>query len=119
MNSKSTGVVRLVHAAKYSLRGLCAAWRSEAAIRQEIFALLVLVPSVFFLDVSALERAVLLLSALLVLVVELLNSAIEAVVDRIGPEFHALSGKAKDVGSAAVLVCLLTAAGVWCVILLG
>lgn len=119
MKLKATGVCRLVHAARYSWSGLCAAWRSEAAIRQEVCALLVLVPCVFFFDVSGLERAVLLLSALLVLVVELLNSAIEAVVDRIGPEFHELSGKAKDVGSAAVLVCLLTAIGVWGVVLLG
>lgn len=119
MKSKATGLQRLWKAAGYSWKGFRAAWASEAAIRQEVIALFVLVPSVFFFNVSPAEKAMLLLSAVLVLVVELLNSAIEAVVDRIGPEFHELSGKAKDVGSAAVLVCLLAALVTWLLILLG
>jgi diacylglycerol kinase (ATP) len=118
MKSKATGLHRLWKAAGYSWNGLRAAWASEAAIRQEVLALLVLVPCVFFFDVSRVEKVLLLFSAVMVLVVELLNSAIESVVDRIGPEFHELSGKAKDVGSAAVLVCFLLALATWFIILL-
>lgn len=118
MKSKATGLQRVWKATGYSWNGLRAAWASEAAIRQEVLALLVLVPCVFLVDVSRAERALLLLSVVLVLVVELLNSAIESVVDRIGPEFHELSGKAKDVGSAAVLVCVLLAVATWLIILL-
>ena len=91
----------------YAVAGVRAALRHEAAFRQEALLALVFVPLAFFLDVSALERVLLVAVTALVLIVELLNSAIEAVVDRVGPELHELSGRAKDMGSAAVLVTLV------------
>lgn len=118
MKSGVTGIRRLVNASRYSWQGLTAAWQSEAAIRQEIIALAILLPIALILPVSPVEKALLIFSALLVLVVELINSALEAVVDRIGSELHELSGKAKDVGSAAVLVALVMAGLVWVIILL-
>jgi diacylglycerol kinase (ATP) len=107
------GLRRLVGALRYSIAGLREAWRIEAAFRQEAVACAVLVPVAFWLPVSPLERLALLGSLGLVLVVELLNSAIEAAVDRVGVERHALSGRAKDLGSAAVMLSLLLAAGAW------
>ncbi len=118
MKSGVTGIRRLVNASRYSWQGLTAAWQSEAAIRQEIITLAILLPIALILPVSPVEKALLIFSALLVLVVELINSALEAVVDRIGSELHELSGKAKDVGSAAVLVALVMAGLVWVIILL-
>ncbi len=118
MKPKVTGIRRLMNASRYSWQGLTAAWQSEAAIRQEIIALVILLPIAVLLPVSPIEKTLLIFSALLVLVVELINSALEAVVDRIGSEFHELSGKAKDVGSAAVLVALIMAGLVWGIILL-
>lgn len=118
MKPAVTGIRRLMNASRYSWQGLTAAWQSEAAIRQEIIALVILLPIAVLLPVSPIEKALLIFSALLVLVVELINSALEAVVDRIGSEFHELSGKAKDVGSAAVLVALVMAGLVWGIILL-
>lgn len=118
MKPKVTGIRRLMNASRYSWQGLTAAWQSEAAIRQEIIALVILLPIAVLLPVSPIEKTLLIFSALLVLVVELINSALEAVVDRIGSEFHELSGKAKDVGSAAVLVALVMAGLVWGIILL-
>ncbi|EKE72988.1 diacylglycerol kinase [Gallaecimonas xiamenensis] len=117
MKPGHTGLKRILLAGRYSMQGLGAAWRSEAAVRQEIGLILLAVPASFFLPVTGLERALLIAAVLLVLVVELLNSAIEAVVDRIGPEYHELSGRAKDMGSAAVLITLLLAALVWLSIL--
>lgn len=118
MKPAVTGIRRLMNASRYSWQGLTAAWQSEAAIRQEIIALTILLPIAVLLPVSPIEKALLIFSALLVLVVELINSALEAVVDRIGAELHELSGKAKDVGSAAVLVALMMAGLVWLIILL-
>lgn len=118
MKPAVTGIRRLMNASRYSWQGLTAAWQSEAAIRQEIIALTILLPIAVLLPVSPIEKALLIFSALLVLVVELINSALEAVVDRIGAELHELSGKAKDVGSAAVLVALVMAGLVWLIILL-
>jgi diacylglycerol kinase (ATP) len=112
----STGLRRLVSATRYSLAGLRAAWRHEAAFRQECALAAILIPAGLWLGRSAVERALLIGVCLLVLVVELLNSAIEAVVDRIGPESHALSGRAKDLGSAAVLMSLMLAAIVWALV---
>ena len=109
---KRHGLARLLHALRYSWRGLRAGWR-ETAFRQESLAALVLLPLSAVLGRSWVETALLAGSVLLVMVVELLNTAIEACVDRIGPEWHALSGRAKDLGSAAVLLCLLLCAGIW------
>jgi len=108
----------LVKALFWSLQGLAAAWQ-ETAFRQEIALLCLFVPLAFILERSGLERAVLLGSLMLILLAELFNSAIEAAIDRIGPEHHPLSGRAKDLASAAVLIALLNAALVWLLILLG
>ncbi len=117
MKPGRTGLKRIVYAAKYSWMGLLAAFRHEAAFRQELFALLILVPVALWQGRNAVEYALLIGSLLLVLVVELVNSAIEAVVDRFGAELHELSGRAKDMGSAAVLLSILLCALVWGVVL--
>lgn len=117
MKSEATGLRRLYFASRYSYQGLTAAFNSEAAIRQEVFALMILVPLALLLDVTAAERALLVLSLFLVFITELLNTAVEAVVDRIGSGYHPLSGKAKDIGSAAVLCSLIASACVWLIIL--
>lgn len=109
---------RLLRASLYSWRGLEASWRKEAAFRQEMLALTVLLPLGFWLGANGVERALLLGSLLLVPLVEVLNSALESVVDRIGPEHHELSGQAKDQGSLAVLLAVILAAAVWACILL-
>lgn len=109
----NTGIKRIILAAGYSAKGLRAAFVHEAAFRQELLLCAVLIPLACWLDVNAIERMLLISSLLLVLIVELLNSAIEAVVDRIGPEQHQLSGRAKDLGSAAVLIALLLTLYLW------
>lgn len=109
----NTGLPRIIKATGYSIQGLKAAYKYEAAIRQELALLFVSILLAFILDLSALERIVMLGSVVLVLIVELINSAIEAVVDRIGIEQHELSGRAKDIGSAAVMVALMFAAFAW------
>ena len=106
-------LLRLIRALGYSARGLRSAWRYEAAFRQEILIAVVLSPLALWLGQTAAHRALLLLMPWLVLIVELLNSAIEAVVDRIGAERHPLSGQAKDMGSAAVLFSLIATGLVW------
>lgn len=111
--TKVTGYKRLYYATWYSLKGLKAAFFSEPAIRQELALLLIGVALSVWLDVSAVERILMIGSLLLIIIVELLNSAIEAVVDRIGPEIHELSGKAKDIGSAAVFVAIVLALFCW------
>ncbi|OLO08441.1 hypothetical protein BTW08_06810 [Salinicola sp. MH3R3-1] len=112
------GLLRIFHATKYSCSGLKHAWQQETAFRQEVFFCALCLPVVLLADVAGLERAMLFGSALLVITVELINSALEATVDRIGLEHHPLSGNAKDMGSAAVLVSLVLMAGVWLCILL-
>lgn len=114
-----TGLERLVHATGYSLAGLRAAWRHEAAFRQELALCAVLAPLGLWLGADGVERALLLGSLGLVLVTELVNSALEAAVDRHGPERHPLAGRAKDAGSAAVLVALLLAGLTWLLVLTG
>ena len=114
-----TGWRRLVNATGYSWAGLKAAWHNEEAFRQEGLLCLALTPLALWLGHTATERALLLGSLLLIVIVELLNSGIEAVVDRIGPERHELSGRAKDIGSAAVFMAWLNAAVVWGLILWG
>jgi len=100
------------HAAIFSLSGLRAGW-GETAFRQEATAAIVLVPASFWLGRNWVEIALLAGSVLLVLIVELLNTAVEAAIDRIGPEWHQLSKRAKDMGSAAVLLALLLCSGIW------
>ncbi len=102
-----------MRATKYSAQGLSSAWKYEAAFRQELLLVVILLPVAVWLGQTALERAVLIGCLLLVLVVELLNSAIEAAIDRHGDELHELSGRAKDIGSAAVCISLLNVAVVW------
>lgn len=116
MNS-TTGFTRIIKAAGYSLKGLQAAWRHEAAFRQESILLFVAVLLAAWLDVSVVERFLLIGSVTLVLILEVINSAIEAVVDRIGSEHHELSGRAKDMGSAAVFIALWLALFAWVSIL--
>ncbi|VXC55288.1 diacylglycerol kinase [Pseudomonas sp. 8O] len=112
------GLVRILDATGYSLAGLRAAYQAEAAFRQLVWLNLVLLPLVCVVDVSRAERVLLVLVPLLALVVELLNSAIEAVVDRISLNLHPLSKQAKDMGSAAQMVALLMIALSWAIILL-
>ena len=113
---RPAGVRRIVNATFYSLAGLRAAWMHEAAFRQECWAAAFLLPAALLLGQSGAERALVVGSWLLVLIVELLNSAIEAVVDRVGTDHHALAGRAKDLGSAAVFVSLVLAGTVWILI---
>lgn len=113
-----TGLQRLVNATRYSLQGLAAAARHEAAFRQELLLAAVLAPLGLWLGNGGLERALLAGSVLAVLVVELLNSAIEATVDRVSLEDHHLAKRAKDFGSAAVMLSLATVAAVWLLVLL-
>lgn len=113
MKPGRTGLSRIIHAAGYSWQGILAALRHESAFRQELLLSIVLIPAAFWLGRSVLEYIVLVGSVLLVLIVELLNSGLEAIVDRVGHELHELSGRAKDMGSAAVLISLLLVALVW------
>jgi Diacylglycerol kinase len=110
-------LLRLLRAFGYSLQGFRAAFENEAAFRQEVLLSLVLIPLGLWLGETGLERALLAGSVLLVPIVELLNSGIEAIVDRLGEERHELSGRAKDVGSAAVLLALFNVLAVWTLIL--
>ena len=112
LQKQRTGLNRLWHATGYSWAGLRAGW-GETAFRQEAIAAIVLVPLAFWVGQGWVEVALLAGSVLLLLVVELLNTGIEAAIDRIGPEWHALSKRAKDMGSAAVLLTLLLCLGVW------
>jgi len=117
--NKPTGFTRLLKATSYSWAGLCAAWRHEAAFRQEMLLVVLLGPVGLWLGEGGLGKALLLGSLLLVLMVDLLNSAVEAVVDRTGAEHHELSGRAKDLGSAAVIVSLLNLGVIWLLVLIG
>lgn len=117
--SSPRGVKRLYNATLYSWAGLKAAFATEAAFRQEVIALLLLTPLAFVVGDHAIEWVLLIGSLLLVLMMELVNSAIEAVVDRLGTEYHPLSGRAKDIGSAAVFVALILAVFTWGAIIFG
>lgn len=112
------GLARICNAAGYSVAGLRAAYAGEAAFRQLVWLNLLLIPVALLLDVSRVERAVLIGVVVLGLIVELLNSAIEATVDRISLDLHPLSGRAKDMGSAAQLLVLCLVGLIWGVILL-
>jgi diacylglycerol kinase (ATP) len=113
-----TGMQRVINAARYSLEGLAAAARHEDAFRQELILAAVLVPLGLWLGADGVERALLVGSVLMVLVVELLNSAVEATVDRVSLEDHQLAKRAKDIGSAAVMMSLVTVGVVWLLVLL-
>ncbi len=113
-----TGIKRIINAAGYSWKGYCSAYKHEAAFRQELWLAAVLIPVGIYLGVTLLDKAILVCSVLFVLVVELLNSAIESVVDRISDEHHELAGRAKDMGSAAVLIALVITAIVWAAVLI-
>lgn len=114
-----TGLRRILNALAYSLDGLRAAYRHEDAFRQEVLLAALLLPVAFLVPASGAGRALLVASVLLVLVVELLNSAVEAAVDRISLEDHRLAKRAKDIGSAAVLISLLDVVLVWALVLFG
>ncbi|MGD8107569.1 diacylglycerol kinase [Pantoea sp. FN0302] len=117
MANNVTGLTRIIKAAGYSWKGLRAAWQHEAAFRQETLLALAAVLIACWLDVDAITRVLLIGSVFLIIIVEILNSAIEAVVDRIGSELHPLSGRAKDMGSAAVLLSIILALFVWVTLL--
>ena len=106
----------IINAFRYTFAGLKSAWKNELAFRGEVVVVTIMLPLGIWLGRSAVERALLIASILLILLTELLNSALEAVVDRIGPERHELSKRAKDMGSAAAFISMVTAALVWMII---
>ena len=112
------GLTRLINALGYSRDGLCAAWKHEAAFREEVLLALVTIPLAIYLGKTGIERALMIGSILLILIVEILNSGLEAIVDKASPEKHELAKRAKDMGSAAVLLALTSAAITWGCILL-
>jgi len=114
---KPTGITRLLRAFGYSFQGYRYTWREEAAFRQEVALSLLVIPAGLYLGRSGVERALLVSPMLMILVVEILNSAVEAVVDRSGPELHPLAGMAKDMGSAAVMLSFALLGTVWLLIL--
>ena len=114
---KPTGITRLLRAFGYSFQGFRHTWREEAAFRQEVALALIVVPAGLYFGRSGIERAMLVSPMLLILVVEILNSAVEAVVDRSGTERHPLAGMAKDMGSAAVMLSFVLLGTVWLLIL--
>lgn len=116
---KPRGITRLIRAMGASGRGLLGAFREEAAFRQELALALIVIPSALWLGHNGIERALLVAPMLLILIVELLNSAVEATVDRIGLERHPLAGLAKDIGSAAVFMSFVLLVSVWLLVLLG
>jgi len=118
MKNEAKGLSRIASAYKFSMQGLKSCYQSEAAFRQEIWLSVILIPSVFWLSDSSIEQVLLIFPIALVLIVEVLNSAIESVVDRIGDEYHSLSGTAKDMGSAAVWLSLMLVVVVWSIILI-
>ena len=114
--SGKTGLIRVIDAFGYSMTGLHAAWRFEAAFRQEVSFAIILIPTAFWLATTHIELILLISSVFWVLMAELANSSVEAVVDRTGSEKHELSGRAKDIGSALVFMSLLLLIIVWAII---
>jgi len=117
MKPGETGVTRIIHAAGYSWQGLKAAYRYEAAFRQELLLALVLIPLAMYFGQTGLEKAVLIASVFIVLIAEILNSAIEALVDRFEGDINEYFGRAKDMGSAAVFLALMNMGICWLFIL--
>lgn len=113
-----TGVQRVMDAFDYSMKGLVASWKYEAAFRQEVVLAVVLIPAAFWLAQTHIELILLISSVFWVLMAELANSALEAVVDRIGPERHDLSGRAKDIGSALVFLSLMLLVIIWVIVII-
>ena len=111
--TNATGITRIINAAGYSWLGLKAAYQHEAAFRQELFLCLILIPAALYFGPTYADKAILLASLVFILLVEILNSAIEAVVDRQGEEVHPLAGRAKDMGSAAVLFAFIITSLIW------
>ena len=116
MPNSNKGISRIINAFKYSIAGFKAAWKNEEAFRQEIILAVFIIPAGLLLGTTAVERALLISTYLLIPLTELLNSAIESIVDRVGSEHHELSGRAKDIGSAAVLLIICVAVIVWVLI---
>ncbi|MEJ2059891.1 MAG: diacylglycerol kinase [Gammaproteobacteria bacterium] len=116
--SGNTGLTRIIKAGGYSWKGLKATFKHEAAFRQELALFVILAPIAIWLGHTGLDRAMLIGSLFLILIVELLNSAVEAAIDRFGHEIHKLSARAKDMGSAAVLLSILNAVVIWGLILI-
>jgi len=116
-HKSKTGVARIWNAFLYSVEGLSAAFRHETAFRQEVLLAVILIPTALLLPASGAGKALMLASVLLVLIVELINSAIEAVVDRISPKHHPLAKRAKDFGSAAVLLSLINVPLIWTLVM--
>ena len=112
-----TGMKRIISAFFYSKKGLLACWKMEAAFRQEVIACLFLIPIALYIGNGGIEKALLVSSCLLVLIVEILNSGIEAVVDRVSSKHHELSGLAKDLGSAAVMLSIINFMAIWLLLL--
>lgn len=117
MKSKTVGLKRTINALGFSIKGIRSAFKHEPAFRQEIIALSILFPIALICDVTNVEQILLIGSLLLVIALELINSAIESVVDRVSEELHELSGRAKDMGSASVFVAIILAVFVWVSIL--
>jgi diacylglycerol kinase (ATP) len=117
MGSENENVIgHIINAFRYTFDGLKSAWKNELAFRGEVVVAIIMIPLGIWLGQSAVEQALLIASILLILLTELVNSALEAVVDRIGPERHELSKRAKDMGSAAAFISMVTAALVWIII---
>ncbi|WP_298769447.1 diacylglycerol kinase [uncultured Shewanella sp.] len=113
----NTGIKRIVRATGFSMKGLAAAWKHEAAFRQELMLAIILLPTALLINVSIIEKLLLIMTIFIVLITELLNSAVEAVVDRVSSEHHPLSGQAKDIASAAVFISLALCGLTWAIIL--
>ncbi|EAP94603.1 diacylglycerol kinase [Vibrio splendidus] len=113
MKPGETGVKRVIHATRYSISGISSAWVHEAAFRQEVVLMVILSCLAVMLPVENYERTLLISSLFLVVIVELLNSSIEVVVDRVGEEWNELSGRAKDIASAAVFISIINVVYVW------
>ncbi|MDT8318661.1 MAG: diacylglycerol kinase [bacterium] len=116
-NSEARGIRRLINATRYSISGLKAAWKNEEAFRMEVTAALIMLPCAFWLGNTATQRGLLVGTCFVVMITELLNSAIETVVDRIGPDRHELSGRAKDIASAAVMLSLIMTLIIWALVI--
>ncbi len=114
---ETRGPRQILQAMRYSLQGLRSAWKVESSFRMEVYVVSVLAPLALWLGANGIERALLLAVLVLVLVAELLNGAVEAIVDKTTPEYHELAGRSKDMGSAAVFLCMLNVVAVWALIL--